>query len=689
MNTTLKRILCIILVISLMMTMTGCAETAAGLAYAASYLFRVGVLLITYGVVIGAMWVVDLVTWPFVQYTGFNVNDLGNRICQAIVPHIMPENIDESGWYGGWFVIRDEDELEAKLREGGHWPQETLGPTDEGIIVGIAPEYEEVMASEPEETRETEEDAEDGEEAESEETGVMDTIVVTVPPVYADATIPTETFQFDSSGTYYTDPVIIYTADKALTDVYNMPEPQPITGNDVITKDVPVRPGYHFMGWARVYAEEDVLDGQKQPAPENETEQQKADREKAEREALERYQESINEPRYFPGQQVDKNNPFQQTTILYAVWKEHDVDAPPYYLNTAGPDHYYTVQQVKSGSKSTPNISISCSCGMTVTERNMLEIDFLIYCKQMKNPLSSAEAADLYRLYLAQDIGPLALEFNTEYYDENILFEQYNVLGAEINSGKPNIEPDFADFFNELGGVCKSVKKSSSVLQKYFKEAMTKKYSETEVELLFKEISVKKLAIQGMKACSVLRLLCASADMLDSEKGILEQTVSMLEVVESAASLTKSGKIAKVISQTLQEGLKLIGKCEQTRNKYQNALRLAAAEGNKDLGKPTITAYLEELMGNTRIAQAYQELVLTGTPGCTCGKSSTCNFDAAGMCLKYFPDVATTIYRMQNTSKEPTPLEKSFLALYLAERSRHDLYKISGLTLEQYADLVG
>lgn len=653
MNIHIKRILCLVLVVCLLLTLPGCTS-AGDLVGALWHLARRLTYLLSYAVIIPAMWVVDQVTWPFVEYTGFNVNDLGNRICQTWTELILPEGLMDNGWWGGWFVIRDEEELEARLREGGHWPQETLGVLDGQVAEGMVP----TKPAEPSGAEEPTESAGAEAPTEKEEISGME-------DAFADPTLPTETFHSEGEGQVDQGPGIHYDANGG----QYAPEDQPVSSDSqkgiYVTEEVPIRAGYHFMGWTDEYDPEKVV------------------------EVLNTgIMQDCNPVQYQPGDRIDGEYEriITEGITLYAVWNERAL-----YEENHMPQpytHRFTVRQEKSGRNPTPYVTITCSCGMTVTDRDLLEIDFLIYCRNMDQSMSISDANRLYRLYLGQDIGPLALQFNTMAYDENILFEQADLAFVEINTGKVKTEPDFTKFFAELSGHAKKLKRVAPTVEKYFIKVHSGKMDRKELEQMFKEVAMGKKLDAAGKAFGLFRLLAASEKMLDADKDIFARTVGMLEVVEAVASFTAFGKAVGDVSEVLQEGLKLVEKCEKTRADYQDALMLAAAEGNSELGRPTITAWLEAVMGDSRIAQAHQELVLTGTPGCTCGTSTTCNFDAQGMALRHFPDVATVIWRMENASGEPTALEKNFLSLYLAERSRHELYKRTGLTLKEYADLL-
>lgn len=109
MNIRMKRFISLLQVICMMFTMTGCSE----LGSVATGLFQIVMKLLGYGVIIGVMWVVDLVTWPFVEKTGFNVNKTGDELCLKWTNLIAPDDSHED--WGGYFVIRDEEKLYRKL----------------------------------------------------------------------------------------------------------------------------------------------------------------------------------------------------------------------------------------------------------------------------------------------------------------------------------------------------------------------------------------------------------------------------------------------------------------------------------------------------------------------------------------------------------------------------------------------
>lgn len=675
MNIHFKRFVCLLLVFCLMFTMTGCASTMVDLVVAGFRFVRIIIRTLGFFPIIGAMWVIDQITWPFVEYTGFNVNSLGNRVCQAWTEFMEPEALMENGWWGGWFSLRDEEELEAKLRKGGflkpgqsvydQMQEEFFGP-DSPYYDGTEQSTE--PATEPTEST-TEPSTEPATESAPESTGETEThIIENDMVVYGKDTPEWEDYESTSEEYQALNPgegEIVISFRGGDGAIYVPKAYIAKEGDSVLTKDVPVKPGHHFMGWVLTNPDES---------------------QKPEDVDIQGWY-TLSEPRYFPGQKVSAvtGQGFEQNTTLYAIWAPHGEER--YHKLWK---HEITVEQVKSGVRKTHLVTITCSCGMNVVDPNMLEIDFLAYCKAMDSSMSINDANRLYRLYRAQYIGPIALKLNTEYFDENILFDQTEVLFLDINNGKINENPDFSSLYSTGSDLCDMVQKVTPIVEKYAQKKYTSPSDKELVEEIFEEIGeVTDAASETFEkasfAVSLFQVAEAVGGMLDEEKDLVSRTVSMLDTIECISSFAGVDSLVAPVAETLREGLSLVKTCEKTRGQYYSALEAASQER-----EPTMELrYLKDVFGRNDVAQAYHELTLTGTPGCTCGKSGTCNFDAESMTLRHFPSVFTTIRRIHSSSNSATPQEKAYLMLYLAERSRHELYRLSGLTLEQYAALVG
>ena len=157
---------------------------------------------------------------------------------------------------------------------------------------------------------------------------------------------------------------------------YDGPEDQifQITGKQKLPKKTPFRPGYHFDGWSTYPGATAGI--------------------------------------YGPGEKTDKyldELRLTEDTTLYAVWVASDtvlVDV----------DHKYTVTRVKNS----PYVTIACSCGLNIVDRTMTREEFMYYYFNdivADNARGVDKMEKLYKLYLAQDIGPLALQLNTTFYN--------------------------------------------------------------------------------------------------------------------------------------------------------------------------------------------------------------------------------------------------------------------------------
>ena len=646
MNIHLKRILCLVLVVCLMVTMTGCSADMEGLGAAVSYLVRTGVQLLGHGGIIIAMFVVDQITWPFVEYTGFNVNALGNKLCQKLTEAVKPEALMDNGWWGGWFVIRDEEELEAKLRKGGHLKDdETL---DDMVLEAVFGEDipENIFGEDtPEETGGAE--------------GETETIVVTEEKLYADATIPTEVIE----GTE--QEMLIPGKNEAVLHYephggYNAPKEHrvKVSGflNGVINalvpakypETAPVKPGYHFLGW--VIPGEIGFEGE------------------VTEEALTAFvKENWNDGKEFlhqPGDKIakDTRKTMEGRVTLHALW--HPDGGGDAHLLW---DHSFTVKQEQQSHV----ITVKCSCGMTVNDDNLSLDAFRRYCAD--TGLSDRETERLYRLYRARHIGYLALYFNGMFYEES---------------------PDYEGMFSTVEEIAGLFEEMEPVVKAYALKQYTSDADKELVEEVFEDIAGVRDEITGAmekvsSAISLWQTGEAIHQMLDGDGGILSQTVGMLDTIDAISSYMGVDAIASPVIEVLKTSVSAIEALEKSNRKYEFAL----SAGSNSF--PADHTYLDRVFsGSKTFGQAVQEL--TFGKGCKCSpKSGTdgCNFTYhSGMALHGCPDTLETVQKMgeikATTLLQPGAEEQEFLMYYLAERSQHDLYALTGLTLEGYCALL-
>lgn len=652
MNITLKRMLCILLVICLMITMPGCTSIGdfAGTMW---HLARRVTYLLSYIVIIPVMWVVDQLTWPFVEHTGFNVNDLGNRICQAWTGFILPEALMDNGWWGGWFVIRDEEELETKLREGGHWPQETLGVIDGKVAEGIEPE------------------APGTEEGETEES-----VISGQDKLYADPTFPTETFYSEHTGETETGIVIHYDA----TEGYFAPEDQIIqtsmdfsswdsfweSASDTllvprITEEKPIRPGYHFVGWTDSYnPNDDGLD--------------------------EDYDRKMprNELKYFPGEKVSSETGERITgdITLYAVWQKHEYIWVPgshcHYVKLAT-DHKYTITEKYN------RVTIKCDCGMVLNDPFITEEQFL-YCYYDDVSYNSKrgleEAKKLHKLYLSQNIGPHALRLNTALYNSDDNYEQrFQEMLSELEA-KDNVQESIIEqFCNDMDTLC----------QRIF---ATKEEGEMAGDY-FTGFSKGLKGIWNM--ITIVKAAGAVNDLADRKSTTVTKAVSMLELAECAVSFFDISDVVEPYTEVLKAGLKLYAQVEAEEKARMN-IYAGLLPGNKSKSE-----YLSYIFGREYPYEYLSELVLGSEKGCSCKTDwRGCDFSVVypdkdlgekaedvRQPLANAPSVAEVYEKMASyNGTEPKAQEKEMVMFYLAERAEHELYFLSGLTLDEYVALI-
>lgn len=430
---------------------------------------------------------------------------------------------------------------------------------------------------------------------------------------------------------------------------YDGPKDQIFTvdGEQPISTQIPFRPGYHFDGWAL-------------------------------------YPNSTGGI-YDPGQETDKyltELRLTEDTVLYAVWIVHDtilIDA----------EHDYTVTR----KWRSPYVSITCSCGLNIVDRTITREEFM-YCyfndivDDKARGVSKMET--LYDLYRAQDIGPLALQLNTEFYNGKL---------ANLDQATDNAIAAAASVKSDIDEICGDIKDVVDQLH----------YEDGEIDLGQKEftemVGKDRMAwtadffddiINGTEkagfALGVIKSAVALGKMSDENRNILEQTTGMLEFVESVSAFTKVGDIISSVTNVLGESLKLVGKMEKAQN-----IRLAAYTKLYD-DNPNLNAMYSEYLAHfffpgeetskNVYPYGYLNQLLTGTEkGCWCDQNpSACDFGEATYASA--PSVMEILDRIPTAPANASQMEEDILMFYLAERAAHELYVASGLTLEEYAKLI-
>ncbi len=438
-----------------------------------------------------------------------------------------------------------------------------------------------------------------------------------------------------------------------------------------ISEEMPVLPGYHFMGWAYDY---EKSDGQFVSSKEVEY------GEDGTITVTDKTQELQDEVKYYPGKKTDEK--LIEDTPLKAIWKSHDDMMMDLRAQSKDGVHKFNI---KREGKS-PYVTIKCECGMSYSDPCVTKDDFsLMYGSGLFTTKNMNKLFDLYR---TQNIGPLALRFNTMYYNADI--DQLDEIVNNAISTAENVK----DPLDKIGSTIeKYVKKANASGKK--KDDISKLLSETYTqetlkwaEDFFGDIS-DGTEKAGM-AIDALKSAYAFQKMFNKNADVLEQTEGMLEFVECISSFASVDDIVSPVTDTLKESIKLVRKMEKSIT-FKNSITDGALWKN-NLGK---SAYLDHFLGQLYPFHGYLDVLKYQHGngeyyGCACKDDpSKCPFENTK-----FDDGATVqeILEKMGTSPSPSQIhgqqEKEALMFYLAERSEHELYKLTGFTLEEYAKLV-
>lgn len=623
-----KRFVCLLLVLSMMLSMTGCVyidgqpvSLLEGAVYVIGGFLRAGTLILGDFAILGVTWVLDKITWPLYPVTGFNMDKPAGFLFRTWHRLIDPNKV-----HGDW-----SDMGEAEFHEEHPltiW-EKRKGETETDDDVQIQATTDPTQPTESHDKKggipNTGGNPPDG-----------------IPIIEDGQSIPKtgdEEGFFDQLFDQLIDPWFV-TISYDANGGYNAPQSHKVWlgGFQYLAKEKPFRPGYHFIGWSI--------------APTSAT------------------------ANHQPGERYNKNTSIKAThdTTLYAVWK-------PFDGNSFLLDHKYTVEQVVEDKQNTNLIRITCSCGLTVTDKALTRSQLLnlkynfaagSLTQDQKNEINR-----LYTLYKAQYVGTLALMLNTSFY---------------MDTSKADYQSTMSNLFTEISNGCIAID--------HIKIFSASDYDHLKTFMTIDETSYKAFVSKlgdGAKKVSfcVTALQTANAiqKMADSEKGVLEQTIGMLDLLDCASSFLSFNLITKYFSTTVRAGLSLVAQCAEYRNAYYSRLEFASNYAN---GK-TKSLYLNYIFDRIDLENIVGELI-TGSPvGCkhspTDEPGTGCRF-YSGAALQGAPTVYEILSNIsswpsQNSPWEIQPEEEEIILFYLAERSRHELYELTGLTVEEYAALIG
>lgn len=367
--------------------------------------------------------------------------------------------------------------------------------------------------------------------------------------------------------------------------------------------------------------------------------------------------EEDGEPSFFADTEVpdEMREKFAQDVTLYAQWLSVTKEVPVIYWQY----HDYDVDDDRTF------VTVRCDCGAVLSDRTLSREAFF---KALEGKREYAELDRLYKLYSAQYIGPLAIYFNAELYQKN---------APDPNADKKTAS--LLDVFSAVSDAAKLAKQASKIDAKLAKQILKDKGQSKLAETFFKGVAEKADIVSediGAAICAI-QVFGTANNLLNPTGDPLEDTKYFLDALECVASFYKVEFIAGVICNTLAEGVDLLQKCRNNVDSYVTALSSVKKRNSPALVKIFCgkDAYL--ILGN---------LVLAGGKGCQCGvPGATCPFlDDA----KRGPSVAEVLAQLCSCQEPLDNTEKMIVLYYLAERSKHELFQASGITLDEYSQLV-
>ena len=627
MNMTLKRFVCFLLIFCLLNTLPGCATVngqPTSLLGAAVYV--VGGLLRVTALVVGDLIIVGIV-WGLDKITWPLYRFTGfNMDGPATAMFRFYNNlIDPNHIHGDW------DTVEAELHDAHPWDKDNSEESEVGEDVLI-------QTGDP--------------------TG----------PSMGEAGIPdtdkglTATITYDATGGFFApEDQIIYTG----LDLSGWENIWNSAGDTIfvpkISEQKPVKSGYHFVGWTDSYnPKDDGLD--------------------------ENYAEKMprNEIKYLPGEKVNSETGKRITEdiTLYAVWQKHEYIWRPvehiHYVNLAT-KHKYTITEEHK------RVTVTCDCGMILRDPYITEAQFL-YLKYDDTDFDGKkdieETKRHHKLYLAQDIGPHALHLNTSLYNEESIYAQrFDEIVSEFESDSNLQEGIFNQFCTDMDHLSQEI-------------FPTKKAGEAVGDIFS---GVKTGVNVVWKLLTITRATYAANKLINRDNTLVTKTIAALDIAEAAASFFIIRDVATPYFDTLEAALKLIGKMDVAEEARMNIY------GNLLPNNRNKSEYLTYIFDKEYPYEYLSELVTGGERGCYCKSNPRfCDFSYVypdedlgetrkdvKQPLEKAPSVEEVYIKMCTyEGEEPTDLEKEMVMFYLAERSEHELYLLSGLTLQEYAELV-
>ena len=364
-----------------------------------------------------------------------------------------------------------------------------------------------------------------------------------------------------------------------------------------------------------------------------------------------------NEPRFFSGKRTSAK--LCQDTVFYAAWEKHKNPLEDSFYRGEQSHNYH----VKCDNKV---YSIHCDCGFELTDRNITRSEFLYYKTNTKvefNSLPKRKQKEYFKeyiLYTAQEIGPLAVWLNSSLYtnlDDEAAFDSVIDTVGEI-----------AEFSAKIIGPARL----------WAEIDLLKRYDSDTDEFIEKFFGGASDAAQVLSLIvSAYQIGDSIHNFFDTDQDIVEGTIGFLDVMTVLTSKLPIGFYYEEMFNILKGGVKLLGECRDTMEIYSRNLYVSInASEYKNVECLFDGDKLDQIFGTTL------------KNGCICGKGNPKNcFCADG------PSVCELLIRMgerlnKSDNFELNDDEQELVMYYLAERSAHELYQQTGITLELYAKLV-
>lgn len=379
-----------------------------------------------------------------------------------------------------------------------------------------------------------------------------------------------------------------------------------------LSNQLPLRPGYHFVGWSTEQNSEISVTA--------------------------------------PGKKT--HNSFSGDITFHALWEKHE--NPLTSTKILRYTHNYTVTKENDIA-----VSIRCSCGLEVTDRTISKSEFSHYYRDaFLWWLRAGKEDEYYTLYKAQDVGTIALMFNTDFYKDpdsadrvEYLFNTADELAGVVSEFNGYVA-DVAEWMSEND-------EAADVAEDFFDDVL-----ETTDTI---DNATEKVAL----AVSIYNLSNSVKQMTTSEDEA-DALIGFVDTVGFMISYTPLDFYYEPMLDVLKEGITLWKKCKDNQATFHMIM-------SEDVVNDTCKTLDAVFPGYAA------EFLFSCKDGCRCDNGeSSCPFDNG-------PTVNEVYLRLadrESYAQIPKQVEKELIVWYLAEKSAHDLYQIAGVTVDEYYSMV-